>query len=64
MDAFEKLLHLNLKTQQRQEIVHVVFDCCLQEKTFNPYYAHIAQKFCDFDRQYQVHYENVFSSSL
>lgn len=54
LDAFEKLLHLNLKNQQRQEIVSVLFDCCLQEKSFNPYYAHLSQKFCDFDRQYQV----------
>ncbi|KAK3923785.1 Nucleolar MIF4G domain-containing protein 1 [Frankliniella fusca] len=57
LDAFEKLLHLNLKNQQRQEIVHVLFDCCLQEKTFNPYYAHLSQKFCDFDRQYQMKFQ-------
>ncbi|XP_026285049.1 nucleolar MIF4G domain-containing protein 1 [Frankliniella occidentalis] len=57
LDAFEKLLHLNLKNQQRQEIVHVLFDCCLQEKSFNPYYAHLSQKFCDFDRQYQMKFQ-------
>lgn len=57
LDAFEKLLHLNLKNQQRQEIVHVLFDCCLQEKSFNPFYAHLAQKFCDIDRQYQMKFQ-------
>ncbi|XP_034243707.1 nucleolar MIF4G domain-containing protein 1 homolog [Thrips palmi] len=57
LDAFEKLLHLNLKNQQRQEIVAVLFDCCLQEKSFNPYYAHLSQKFCEFDRQYQMKFQ-------
>ena len=30
IDAFEKLLHLNLKDKQEREIVHVVLHCCLQ----------------------------------
>ncbi|KAL0822057.1 hypothetical protein ABMA28_005425 [Loxostege sticticalis] len=54
MDAFEKLQHLGLKGQQEREIVHVLLACCLQEKTFNPYYAVLAQKLCDVDRRYQL----------
>ncbi|XP_028156881.1 nucleolar MIF4G domain-containing protein 1 homolog [Ostrinia furnacalis] len=54
MDAFEKLQHLGLKGQQERETVHVLMACCLQEKTFNPYYAVLAQKLCDFDRKYQL----------
>ncbi|XP_049775257.1 nucleolar MIF4G domain-containing protein 1 isoform X2 [Schistocerca cancellata] len=54
LDSFEKLLHLGLKNQQEREIIHVTLDCCLQEKRYNPYYSHLIQKFCDFDRKYQM----------
>lgn len=55
LDAFEKLHHLGLKDQQAREVIYVIMDCCLQEKKFNPYYAVLAQKFCDYDRKNQVH---------
>ncbi|CAG9763214.1 unnamed protein product [Ceutorhynchus assimilis] len=54
LDAFEKLLRLGLKNQQEREIIHVLLHCCLQEKTFNPYYAILAQKFCEYDRKFQM----------
>lgn len=54
LDAFEKLLRLGLKSQQDREIIHVIINCCLQEKQFNPYYCCLSQKFCDFDRKYQI----------
>ncbi|XP_011313367.1 nucleolar MIF4G domain-containing protein 1 isoform X2 [Fopius arisanus] len=54
MDAFEKIQHLGLKDQQAREIIYILVDCCLQEKMFNPYYAVLAQKFCDFDRRNQM----------
>ena len=54
LDAFEKLHHLGLKERQEREIIYVILNCCLQEKKFNPYYAVLSQKFCDFDRKYQV----------
>ncbi|CAB1349481.1 unnamed protein product [Coregonus sp. 'balchen'] len=39
LDAFEKLIRLGLKDQQEREIVHVLMDCCLQEKSFNAFYS-------------------------
>ncbi|EDL37243.1 mCG122632 [Mus musculus] len=54
LDAFEKLLKLGLKDQQEREIVHILMDCCLQEKTYNPFYAFLASKFCDYERRFQV----------
>ncbi|XP_026756096.2 nucleolar MIF4G domain-containing protein 1 homolog [Galleria mellonella] len=54
MDAFEKLQHLGLRGQQEREIVHVLLACCLQERTYNPYYAVLGQKLCDTDRRYQL----------
>ncbi|OBS68852.1 hypothetical protein A6R68_02602 [Neotoma lepida] len=54
LDAFEKLLKLGLKDQQEREIVHILMDCCLQEKTYNPFYAFLASKFCSYERRFQV----------
>ncbi|XP_047535304.1 nucleolar MIF4G domain-containing protein 1 [Vanessa atalanta] len=54
MDAFEKLQHLGLKGQQEREVVHVLLACCLQEKTYNPYYGVLGEKLCSFDRKYQL----------
>ncbi|XP_034936056.1 nucleolar MIF4G domain-containing protein 1 [Chelonus insularis] len=54
LDAFEKISRLNLRDQQQREIISVIMKCCLQEKVFNPYYAVLAQKFCDSDRKYQM----------
>jgi len=45
---------LGLKDQQEREIVHVMLYCCLQEKTYNPFYAFLANKFCEYERRFQV----------
>lgn len=57
LDAFEKLLKLGLKDQQEREIVHVTLHCCLQEKTYNPFYAFLASKFCEYQRRFQVTFQ-------
>ncbi|XP_038611572.1 nucleolar MIF4G domain-containing protein 1 [Tachyglossus aculeatus] len=57
LDAFEKLLRLGLKDQQEREIVHVLIDCCLQEKKYNPFYAFLAGKFCNYDRKFQMTFQ-------
>ncbi|KAM9592260.1 nucleolar MIF4G domain-containing protein 1 isoform 2-T2 [Trichechus inunguis] len=57
LDAFEKLLKLGLKDQQEREIVHVLMDCCLQEKTYNPFYAFLASKLCEYERRFQMTFQ-------
>nr|XP_027807108.1 nucleolar MIF4G domain-containing protein 1 [Marmota flaviventris] len=57
LDAFEKLLKLGLKDQQEREVVHVLMDCCLQEKTYNPFYAFLASKFCSYERRFQMTFQ-------
>lgn len=52
LDAFEKLHQLAIR--DHKVIVTVLVHCCLSESVFNPYYAVLAQKFCDFDRKYQL----------
>ncbi|XP_035616370.1 nucleolar MIF4G domain-containing protein 1 [Oncorhynchus keta] len=57
LDAFEKLIRLGLKDQQEREIVHVLMDCCLQEKSFNAFYAVLGEKFCEHDRRFQMTFQ-------
>ncbi|KAM4027210.1 nucleolar MIF4G domain-containing protein 1 [Anomaloglossus baeobatrachus] len=57
LDAFEKLVKLGLKDHQEREIVHVLIDCCLQEKTYNPFYAFLSRKFCEYDRRFQMTFQ-------
>lgn len=46
-DALEKILKLNLKGAQEREIALVIVECCSQEGSFNPFYAHLAERVCD-----------------
>lgn len=46
-DALEKIIRLNLKGVQEREIARVIVECCCQEETYNPFYAHLAERVCD-----------------
>lgn len=46
-DALEKILRLNLKGAQEREIARVIVECCCQEGSYNPFYAHLAERVCD-----------------
>ncbi|XP_050212543.1 uncharacterized protein LOC126664278 [Mercurialis annua] len=53
IDAFEKLLRLDLPGKQDREIMRVVVECCLQEKVFNKYYTALASKLCEHDKNHK-----------
>ncbi|CAI2167825.1 11174_t:CDS:10 [Funneliformis geosporum] len=57
IDAFERLLKLNLKEVQEREIPRVLLLCCGNEKTYNPYYALISQKLCEHDHSYKITFQ-------
>ncbi|XP_055593281.1 nucleolar MIF4G domain-containing protein 1 homolog [Uranotaenia lowii] len=52
LDAFDKILRLSIKDQRI--VATVLLHCCLAEKDYNPYYSVLAQKFCEYDRRYQL----------
>jgi len=56
-DALEKILRLNLKGAQEREIARVIVECCCQETSYNPFYAHLAERVCD--RQPKLRLEGV-----
>ncbi|KAL0308259.1 UNVERIFIED_CONTAM: Nucleolar MIF4G domain-containing protein 1 [Sesamum radiatum] len=53
IDAFEKLLRLDLPGKQDREIMRVLVECCLQEKVFNKYYCVLATKLCSHDKNHK-----------
>ncbi|KQK00385.1 nucleolar MIF4G domain-containing protein 1 [Brachypodium distachyon] len=53
VDAFDKILRLDLSGKQDREIMRVIVDCCLQEKTFNKYYTVLASKLCNHDKNHK-----------
>ncbi|KAK9053397.1 hypothetical protein SSX86_030031 [Deinandra increscens subsp. villosa] len=53
IDAFEKLLRLDLQGKQDREILRVLVECCLQEKVFNKYYCVLALKLCNHDKNHK-----------
>lgn len=53
LDAFEKLMRLDLQGKQDREIMRVLLDCCSQEKVFNKYYTALAIKLCRHDKNHK-----------
>ncbi|KHG04814.1 Nucleolar MIF4G domain-containing 1 [Gossypium arboreum] len=53
IDAFEKLLRLDLPGKQDRDIMRVLVECCLQEKVFNRYYTVLAAKLCEHEKNHK-----------
>jgi nucleolar MIF4G domain-containing protein 1 len=54
IEAFEKLLKLNLSEKQQRDIIRVIFHCCLGEKVYNPYYSYLAKELCANNHSYKI----------
>ena len=51
-DAFEKLTGAgHLKNRKERDAVRVLMECCGNEKSYNPFYAHLAARMCDYQPQ-------------
>ncbi|CAD7703288.1 unnamed protein product [Ostreobium quekettii] len=46
IEACDSLTRLVLKGEREREIIRVLVDCCLQERWWNLYYAHLALRLC------------------
>ncbi|CAG8578533.1 11348_t:CDS:10 [Ambispora leptoticha] len=57
VDAFERLLKLNLKEVQEREIPRVLIHCCGNEKTHNPYYDLLAERLCAHDHSFKITFQ-------
>ena len=57
-DCFEKLIRLNLKKEQKREIIKIILQLCIEEKTYNPFYELLLEKLITVDKnnKYTIHY--------
>jgi nucleolar MIF4G domain-containing protein 1 len=54
LEAFEIVTKLNVPVHKEREVAFVLVDSCMNEKSFNPFYAHLLSKLCQFDRKYMI----------
>lgn len=54
VDACEKLTRFDSKDVKPREIVQVILQCCQQEQTWNPFYAHLMEKLCSLDPHFKI----------
>eukprot|EP00970_Alexandrium_tamarense_P000630 scaffold69_cov198-Alexandrium_tamarense.AAC.70 len=48
-DAFEKLVRAGmLKPKAERDVIRVLVQCCGEEKAFNPFYAFLAMRVCEY----------------
>ena len=60
VEAFNSVMNLGLKGKQLREVSYVLTKCCQEEKTFNPFYFHLLNKFCHHDRQFVMSLQCAF----
>ncbi len=55
MEAYEKLLKLDVKSPSRErDSAFVLTLCCVKEPRFNPFYPHVAAKLARHDRKFRM----------
>jgi nucleolar MIF4G domain-containing protein 1 len=60
-DAFEKLVRAGmLKNRTERDTVRVLTECCGNEKSFNPFYSHLAARICDYQPQCKFTFQLSF----
>eukprot|EP01022_Parablepharisma_sp_SALTPOND_P024773 TRINITY_DN554_c0_g1_i2.p1 TRINITY_DN554_c0_g1~~TRINITY_DN554_c0_g1_i2.p1 ORF type:complete len:718 (-),score=185.46 TRINITY_DN554_c0_g1_i2:9851-12004(-) len=59
VDAFEKLIRLSLTSAQERDIIKVLVNCCGQEKYYNPFYALLGRKLCEYKNDFQYTFKYV-----
>ncbi|KAF9944942.1 suppressor of glycerol defect [Mortierella alpina] len=57
IDAFERLIKLNLKEVQQREIVRVLLHCAGNEMVHNPYYTLVGQRLCQHDHSFKITFQ-------
>ena len=60
-DAFEKLVRAALlKNRSERDCVRVLMECCGNESYYNPFYAHLAARICDYQPQCKFTFQLAF----
>ena len=61
-ECAHKLLKLQLKDKQVEELASMIIDCCAQQRTYIKFYGLLAQRFCVLDSKVALYFEVLFKS--
>ena len=60
-DAFEKLVRSEmLRGKSEREVVRVLVHCCGTEKSYNPFYSHLAKRICEHQNKCKFTFQLAF----
>jgi pre-mRNA-splicing factor CWC22 len=59
-ECAHKLLKLNIRAGQEMELCNMIFECCIQERTYLRFYGLLAQRFCLLNELYGPKYHELF----
>lgn len=62
-ECAHKLLKLEIKPGQVEELCHMILDCCAQQRTYEKFYGLLAQRFCQLKKEYAEPFEHIFLTS-
>jgi len=64
-DAFEKLVRGGmLKNRTERDTVRVLMECCGNEKAYNPFYAHLGARMCEYMPQCKFTFQLAYWDSF
>jgi len=61
-ECCHKLLKLQIRPGQEVELCNMVIECCMQDRTYLPFYGHIGQRFCQLFEVYRDKFSELFAS--
>ena len=61
-ECCHKLLKIKIPESQELELCTMLVECCSQERTFLKFYGLIAERLCNLEEKWQLHFESAFGS--
>lgn len=62
-ECAHKMLKLELKPGQENELCHMILDCCAQQRTYEKFYGLLGQRFCQINKSYIIPFQEIFKQS-
>ena len=61
-ECCHKLLKLNMREGQEMELINMIIQCCIQERTYLRFYGLLAERFCLIKEIYKQNFETQFEA--
>jgi pre-mRNA-splicing factor CWC22 len=59
-ECAHKLMKMNIKPEQSEELCQMVIDCCAQQRSYEKFYGLLASRFCLLKKEYREAFERIF----